>query len=145
MENININGQRSEQRHTNKPNQDLKPITKSQRRFIITRTSNESNFPTAPVTIRNTINQARIQTKAPPQGNLVILTNETCMAKIVVHGIDLAIFRDDESGMTDLKNEIEKYNPKTRLMITPRYTTHPDKQIGKPVILIYNIRKYYTQ
>jgi hypothetical protein len=127
------------------------------------RNSNETNFAPAPVTIRNTINQALIQAKAPPshqvvsvdmnsKGNLVILTNETCMAKdilkyskqieaaiktkdpevnqirssdswakVVIHGIDLSIFTDNENGITDLTNEIEKYNPHTILMITPRY------------------------
>jgi hypothetical protein len=96
------------------------------------------------------------------KGNIVILTNEACMAKdilksskqieaaiktkdrevnqnrssdswakVLIHGIDYSIFTDNENGMTDLKNEIEKYNPKTNLMITPRYMTHPDKRIGK--------------
>jgi hypothetical protein len=153
--NANINGQRTEQRHTIKPNKDIKPNTNSQRCFIVTRNSNEANFSPAPVTIRNTINQVLVQAKSPPshqvvsvdmnsKDNLVILTNETCMAKdilkyskqieaaiktkdpevnqirssdswakVVAHGIDL-------NGMTDPKNEMEKYTPMTNPMITPR-------------------------
>jgi hypothetical protein len=82
--------------------------------------------------------------------NLVVLTNESCIAKdiltyskqvemtintkdpevnqrcsdsrakVVVLGIDLATFTDNETGMTDLKNDMEKDNPKTHLMIPPR-------------------------
>jgi hypothetical protein len=169
--NTNLNGQRTKQRHTIKPNTDIQPITKSQRRFILTRNFNETTFAPAPVTIRKTINQVLIQAKAPlshqvvsvdmnSKGNLVILTNEKCMAKailkyskqiedaiktkdpevnqirssnswakVVIHGIDLSMFTDNENGMTDLKNEIEKYNPKTNFIKIPRYMTHPDKRI----------------
>jgi hypothetical protein len=71
IKNTDVNGQRTEQRHPIKPNTDIKPITKSRRRFIVTRNPNEAKFPPAPVTIRNTINQGLFQAKAPPTHQVV--------------------------------------------------------------------------
>jgi hypothetical protein len=50
--------------------------------------------------------------------------------KVILHGVSISEFRGEE-GMSNLKHEIETFNPSTTLVTSPRWLTSPEKQIGK--------------
>jgi hypothetical protein len=51
--------------------------------------------------------------------------------KLLVHGVSLFAFPDNESGLSGFRDEIETYNPHVQLMTQPRYLTRPEKRAGK--------------
>ena len=155
-----------------KPNQTLKNPTKQQRTLIITRESEETTK-TDLFQLREKLNKALRDAKAPPHAiitsvtenarkNLVLLTRDDCFAtvvlgfkdvlekairkedpstqtlkpqeswsKVIVHGVSLIHFQDNEQGMLGLKDEIERHNSTVALMGTPRYLSRPERRVGK--------------
>lgn len=51
--------------------------------------------------------------------------------KVLIHGVDLRTFPDNDDGMDAMKSEIETYNSRVRVMIPVRYATSPEKRTGK--------------
>jgi hypothetical protein len=62
---------------------------------------------------------------------ITTVSKQETWTKLIVHGVDLTQFPDTDTGMADLKLELETYNDGLRLATNPRYLTRPDKRINK--------------
>jgi hypothetical protein len=62
---------------------------------------------------------------------ITTVSKQETWTKLIVHGVDLTQFPDTDTGMADLKLELETYNDGLRLAANPRYLTRPDKRINK--------------
>jgi hypothetical protein len=63
----------------------------------------------------------------------------------MVHGIAISDF-NTITGMTELRKDIEMFNPKLRLAILPRWVTFRENRIRKmhgSVVLLFNNEEMY--